>query len=1227
MFVRIPPKNMSTENPTIPHQLPKPGDTFGRFKVLELLGRGGMGQIFKVMVDDKPDPIALKVVDSPNLSRVDRLRFEREFQLTSRFQHPNLVEVYEFGSYQGTTYYTMEWVKGVNIDQAFDKERQALGGGELPAAAVRWIDGVLSGLQTLHEAGIVHRDLKPENILVDNQGQPKILDLGLASHFTDHRSVSRLTVPGAVLGTIHFMAPEQVIGADVDQRVDLYALGVLLYQWFSDRLPFIGPDPISVLGQILHEHAPPLEPVLQVPKGAVELVGKLLSKSPDDRPASAAQVRAAWNRAFGSISDSAERELVAPSLKALPLPPRFVGRDAELQQAQGRLFENSAQGLSIIFTGAAGMGKSRALSELRDWAKRHRWKVLQTAASPLDTLPFQPLLDPLRASLRYGIPPALESFRPELSLILPELAGDTDTDTELNPLRRYRLFEGMRRVLMYDRRRAEDQVSLMTLEDLQYAGDETLEFLHFLKQRQEVDNRGTLLVAGTMSGRSDQPETEGGRLEQTLSSPGLMTIELGPLDTEAAKRLILSMVGGGALEEVSLRAFVGQSEGNPLFLIEMTRAFLEEGRLQRQRKGDEDVWKLKLPTLSSASTASAKIPDTLKSVVSRRLRPLEAQDRELLKKAAFLGLRFSFGLLAALTRRPEREVFDRLLHLASKGLVKEGKGSDTFDFSNSIIPAVLLDSATPAEKRITHMEICQQALALNPDDCDPFWLAWHYREAGEEGEAIRHLQTSADRALGSFSFAQAAALYREILSSGADLATLGIDRSQLEEKSADALRYRGELAQAATVYADLLASQPGPGGSKRLRLLRKMALVKDGLGESGECFALLKQAWEELGLTSLDSASGSANLLNLLKALTSSRLSLSSRSRLSRLSPEEVEEVVSLCFELQRLLYFLRPQGWMGQAVEVALILRKAKKGGSEGNLASAQADFNGAYLCLRLPKGWQAQTLRYLDSAVAKLQRAPESFHRIDIKRDCAYLYQLAGYPQRCLELTLEAAEEGERLGHMASLPAIYGVASSAAISAAEFEQGLSLAWKGYHLAQATENRRDLVLSTCQLVRSMIYLGLWDELGPLYDSLTERDFEIFPYLRTTWIQIRVEREIWEGKPGGLQRAEALALQGINMCADMDEPRYYRASMRILLIESRLKGLGPETMTEEDWSHSERRLRPFTQLRFRLKLMKMMWHLRLGQVDDARLLAQRLLERPECNGYRTALIKKLLSDR
>ena len=194
-----------------------------------------------------------------------------------------------------------------------------------------------------------------------------------------------------------------------------------------------------------------------------------------------------------------------------------------------------------------------------------------------------------------------------------------------------------------------------------------------------------------------------------------------------------------------------------------------------------------------------------------------------------------------------------------------------------------------------------------------------------------------------------------------------------------------------------------------------------------------------------------------------------------------------------------------------------------------------------------------------------------------------------------------------------------------AEFEQAVEVGWKGYHLAQALENRRDLLLATCQLVRAMIYLGRWDDLAPLYSSVSEGDFDQFPYLRVTWLQLRVEKEIWEGKPGGIERAEALALEGITLCADLDELRYYKASLHVLLIETRLKGqLGSAAMEAADWEESERHLRPFAHLRFRLKLMKTMWHVMRGEKAEAESLARRLLERPESNSFRRSLIEQFL---
>jgi serine/threonine protein kinase/tetratricopeptide (TPR) repeat protein len=1212
------------------NHLPKVGGRFGQFKVLNLLGKGGMGQIFRVLRADDPtaSPMALKVIDSSNLSKVDRLRFEREFQLTSQFNHPNLVKVYEFGSYRGTTYFTMEWVKGVDINQAFEKALKEEDETKLPTVAVKWVDDMLAGLELLHESGIVHRDMKPENVLIDSTGRAKLLDLGLASHFKDAQSSSRLTLPGAVLGTVHYMSPEQVIGGDVDVRSDLYALGVMLYEWFTGALPFDGPDPLGVLGQILHEPVPPLAPRLTLPKSAIQLVERLLSRELDDRPASAAQVRKLWKASFTDLTDSAELEMVAPSLEALPLPPRFVGRIDLTEQAQRQLLDEGSQGLKVLFSGAAGMGKSRTLQELRDWAKRQRWKALQTVASPLDTLPFQPLLEPLRASLRFGIPESLKSFKAELSLILPELMDeDNEIEPELNPMRRYRLFEGMRRVLVHDRRKSEEPITLLTIEDLQHAGDETLEFLHFLRQCQELESDRRLLVAATLGASENQNELTG-RLSQTVHSDGVALLELGPLDPDSVRQLVLSMVGGGILEEVSLRAFLSQSEGNPLFLIEMTRVFLEEGRLKRSHRHGREVWKLQIPTTSETSTASTKIPDSLKSVVSRRLKPLSPEDRELLKKAAFLGLRFNFNLLAALVKSPESETLDRLLHLSTRGLLKEGRGTDTFDFCNSVVPAVLLDAVTPTEKRQTHLQICQEALQRDPDGSDPFWLAWHYREAGEDVQAVRHLLASADRALKSFSFAQAAALYREVLAEEEHLDKLGVRRFEIEEREADALRHRGDLAQAEMTFRSLLrVSEPLPR-VHRVRLQRKLASILDAQGDPLACLTTLKKTWEELGLQPLDSLKGRWKLTTLLKALTARELRLTSASHLHRLSEEEAKEVGTLAIKLQRSLFFVRPRAWVRMGVEVALVQRQVSRlfhhDDDNTSLASAQADFNGGYLCLRLPKGWQTQSLRLLNKAAERVLEAEDSFARLELLKDAGYLFHLAGRSERGLELLEKGAEEAERIGHLTSLPLIYAMTVAVKRSLGCYAQAEEAAWKGYHLATALGNRRDLLLNQCQLAICLYRQGRPEEAETVFNEVSDSQLEAFPYLKTIRTRVEIAEQLCKGDAEAGKKALELCDRGLQECREMDELRYFNCLFRVRRTESYLVANLHCELRKEHWTNLERRLRPFPQLRFDLKLLKLRWMAEMGEPNLVQLNAEKLAKRPECREMHRQLISQLV---
>lgn len=152
-------------------------------------------------------------------------------------------------------------------------------------------------------------------------------------------------------------------------------------------------------------------------------------------------------------------------------------------------------------------------------------------------------------------------------------------------------------------------------------------------------------------------------------------------------------------------------------------------------------------------------------------------------------------------------------------------------------------------------------------------------------------------------------------------------------------------------------------------------------------------------------------------------LRLSSASKLTKLSQDEAVEVGALAIQLQRVLFFLRPRAWVRQGVEVALVQRQVSrllKNDGDGHMASAQADFNGGYLCLRLPKGWQAQSLRLLNRATEKVLASAESFPRLELLKDCGHLFHLAGRSDRGLELLTLAADEAERLGHLTALPLI---------------------------------------------------------------------------------------------------------------------------------------------------------------------------------------------------------------
>jgi serine/threonine-protein kinase len=293
------PRAVSLSHQTAPHQdiraeHPRQGNLprkFGDYDLLEELGRGGMGVVYKAWQRSLRRLVALKMIlRGTHATEADQARFQVEAQAAAALIHPNIVPVYETGRCDGQAYFSMRYVEGQTLAAVLSK-------GPLHArAAARYLADVARAVHYAHEKGILHRDLKPSNILLDREDQPLISDFGLAKRVAGTENVlpdTGLTLSGAIMGTPAYMAPEQVSNSrgTPSPASDVYSLGVILYEMLTGRPPFQAPTPVDTLLLVLDQE--PVRPGLLNPKvdPDLELIClKCLQKEPELRYASAADL-------------------------------------------------------------------------------------------------------------------------------------------------------------------------------------------------------------------------------------------------------------------------------------------------------------------------------------------------------------------------------------------------------------------------------------------------------------------------------------------------------------------------------------------------------------------------------------------------------------------------------------------------------------------------------------------------------------------------------------------------------------------------------------------------------------------------------------------------------------------------------------------------------------------------------------------------------------------------
>jgi len=323
-----------------------------RFRLIEKIGTGGMGDVYRARDTALERDVALKILPAEAVGTAEkRRRFETEAKAVAALQHPNIVPVYDIGEAGGIPYIVQELVDGQTVDEMIWKR------GSLPADEAAELGGqAAEALAHAHQEGVLHRDVKPGNLIVGKDGRLRVLDFGLAKILErpgrNSSPSSPLTSDGIVVGTVDYMSPEQAQGRPTDGRSDVFSLGIVLYEMATGQRPFVGGTPLDVMTAIVHEPAAPASSSTgPLPDGLVVILEKALEKRPDERFQSAGEMAADLRRFLRRTRDaSALRPILRPPAgDARPLSPPGKPR-------RSRAYPVAAATAALVLTLLLGAG-------------------------------------------------------------------------------------------------------------------------------------------------------------------------------------------------------------------------------------------------------------------------------------------------------------------------------------------------------------------------------------------------------------------------------------------------------------------------------------------------------------------------------------------------------------------------------------------------------------------------------------------------------------------------------------------------------------------------------------------------------------------------------------------------------------------------------------------------------------------------------------------------------